>query len=61
MPFKETIAVYSENHTKPINTLCENAELLNVKAKWYIYLPLLFKALTTHKGGDKCAHYNQWK
>jgi hypothetical protein len=31
--FKEIIAVYSENHTKHINTLCgQNAELLSVKA-----------------------------
>jgi hypothetical protein len=29
MLFKEIIAVYSENHTKPLNTLCgQNAELL---------------------------------
>jgi hypothetical protein len=29
----EIIAVYSENHTKPINTLCwQNEELLNDKA-----------------------------
>jgi hypothetical protein len=28
----EVMAFYSENHTKPINTLCEqNVELLNVK------------------------------
>jgi hypothetical protein len=32
MLFREIIAVYSENHTKPINTLRgQNAELLNVK------------------------------
>jgi hypothetical protein len=31
--FGEIIAVYSENHTKPINALCgKNAELLNVEA-----------------------------
>jgi hypothetical protein len=31
--FQEIIAVYSENHTKPINTLCgQNTELLNIKA-----------------------------
>jgi hypothetical protein len=31
--FKEVIAVYSENHTKPINTLCgQNVELLFIKA-----------------------------
>jgi hypothetical protein len=30
--FREIIPVYSENHMKPINTLCgQNAELLNVK------------------------------
>jgi hypothetical protein len=33
MLFKEIIAVYNENHTKPINAFYEqNAELLNVKA-----------------------------
>jgi hypothetical protein len=33
MLFREIIAVYSENHMKPINTLCgKNAELLTVKA-----------------------------
>jgi hypothetical protein len=32
MLFKEIIAVYSENHTKHLNTLCEqNAELFSVK------------------------------
>jgi hypothetical protein len=32
MMFMEIIAVYFENHTKPINILCEqNADLLNVK------------------------------
>jgi uncharacterized protein YktB (UPF0637 family) len=31
--FKEIIAVYTENYTEPINTLCgQNAELLIVKA-----------------------------
>jgi hypothetical protein len=31
MLFREIIAVYSENHTKPINTFCEqNAELKQV-------------------------------
>jgi hypothetical protein len=29
MVFKEIIDVYSENHTKPLNTLCgQNAKLL---------------------------------
>jgi hypothetical protein len=33
MLFREIIAVYSENHMKPINTLCgQNEELLVVKA-----------------------------
>jgi hypothetical protein len=31
MLFKEIIAVYIENHMKPINTLAKNAELLIVK------------------------------
>jgi hypothetical protein len=30
MMFEKIIAVYSEKHTKPINTLCgQNAEILN--------------------------------
>jgi hypothetical protein len=33
MLFKEIILVYSEDHTKPINTFCgENAEMFIVKA-----------------------------
>jgi hypothetical protein len=33
MPIREIFAAYSENYTKPINTLCsQNAELLDVKA-----------------------------
>jgi hypothetical protein len=33
MLFKKINAFYSENHTKPINTLCgQNAELLTDKA-----------------------------
>jgi hypothetical protein len=33
MQFREIIAVYSEYHTKPINTLCgKNEELMIVKA-----------------------------
>jgi hypothetical protein len=32
MLFKEIIAAYSENHKKPINTLCgESADVMNVK------------------------------
>jgi hypothetical protein len=38
MLFKEIIAVYSENHTKPINTLCrQNAELYIVAGCIYSY------------------------
>jgi hypothetical protein len=40
--FNEIIAVYSENHTRPI---IQNAELLIVKSRWYICLPLGFKVL----------------
>jgi hypothetical protein len=33
MLFREIIAIYSENHMKPINTLCgQNVELVNVWA-----------------------------
>jgi hypothetical protein len=31
MLLKEIIAVYSENHTKPIPLSCQNTELLNVE------------------------------
>jgi hypothetical protein len=41
--FKEIIAVYYENHTKHINTLCgQNIGLMNVK-NGGIYLPLQFE------------------
>jgi hypothetical protein len=39
--FKEKIAAYCEDRTKPTNTLSKskpNAELLNVEARWYIYM-----------------------
>jgi len=37
MPYRETIAVCSEIHTKHINTLCgQNVELLNVKLAVHI-------------------------
>jgi hypothetical protein len=33
MLFKKTVAVYCENHTEHINTLCgQNVELFNIKA-----------------------------
>jgi hypothetical protein len=39
MLFGETLAVYCENHTEHINTLCgQNAEFLDIKAGGiYIY------------------------
>jgi hypothetical protein len=37
MLFRETVAVYCENHTEHINALCgQNTELLNVANWWYI-------------------------
>jgi hypothetical protein len=40
--FKEIIAVYSENHTKPANTLCgENAEFMIVKTRSFRYNELI--------------------
>jgi hypothetical protein len=44
MLFKEIIAAYSENHTKPINTKCSITDCQN---RWFIYLPLGFKGLIT--------------
>jgi hypothetical protein len=44
MLFREIIAAYSENYTKPINKLCgQNAELMNVKVGGIYKLPLCFK------------------
>jgi hypothetical protein len=37
MLFKEIITVYSENHTKPINTLCEQNEELVIAGGTYSY------------------------
>jgi hypothetical protein len=34
MLFREIIAVYSENHTKAINTLCGQIQLLNVEVAY---------------------------
>jgi hypothetical protein len=43
--FKETIAVYSENHMKPINTLCgQNVRISDVKAG----------GTYRHHGAQKC-------
>jgi hypothetical protein len=40
MLFKEIIAVYSENHTKPINT---KSSITDCQSRWFIYLPLGLK------------------
>jgi len=48
MLYREIIAVYSQIHTKHINTLCvQNVELLNVKLAVYIVTTELqrFKSL----------------
>jgi hypothetical protein len=54
MLFRETDAVYCENHTEHINTLCEQAvELFNVKTRWYIYLQLDHKGIKDHTAKRK--------
>jgi hypothetical protein len=40
MLFKEMIAVYSEKHTKPINT---KYSIIDCQDTWNIYLPLDFE------------------
>lgn len=47
--FEEINAVYSDNHTKPINIICgQNAELLTDKAGGtYCLLPLGIKEIMT--------------
>jgi hypothetical protein len=42
MLFKEIIAVYSENHAKPINTKCS---ITDCQSRWFIYLPIGLKGL----------------
>jgi hypothetical protein len=51
MPFKEIIAVYSENHTTPIK---QNVEILTVKAagKYSYHLVLKAYALCLSTRGD---------
>jgi hypothetical protein len=40
--FKEIIAVYSENHAKPINTKCS---ITDCRIRWFIYLPLNLRGI----------------
>jgi hypothetical protein len=42
MVFKEIVAVYSENHTKPINT---KYSITDCQIRWFIQLPLGLKGL----------------
>jgi hypothetical protein len=43
---RQMIAVYSENRTEPLNTLCgQDAEFLNVESWWYLWQPLCLKGL----------------
>jgi len=44
MLFKEIIAVYCENHTKPTNTKCG---VTGLESGWYIQLPFGFKGLNS--------------
>jgi hypothetical protein len=47
MLFKEIIAVYSENHAKPIDTKCS---ITDCQSRWFIYLPLVLKGLISRCG-----------
>jgi hypothetical protein len=42
MLFKEVIAVYSENHTKPVNT---KRYIIDCRSRWFILLLLRLKEL----------------
>jgi hypothetical protein len=42
MLFKEIIAVYSENHEKPIDA---KFSITECQSRWFIYLPLGLKGL----------------
>ena len=44
MLYREIIAVFSQIHTKHVNTLCgQNVELFNVKLVVHIVTPVLYK------------------
>jgi hypothetical protein len=47
MLFREIIAVYFENHTQQINTLCGQNAVIECSCRWYIKLPLGFKGVKT--------------
>jgi hypothetical protein len=53
MIFREIIAFYFENHTKPINILCgQNADLLNVKVGKVKSKAVLLHAMEAHGGEE---------
>jgi hypothetical protein len=54
MLFSETIAVYSENHMNPVNTLREqNEELVNLKAcSTDVFIPLCFKGVRSNRAWE---------
>jgi hypothetical protein len=41
--FKEIVAVYSQNHAKPINTKCS---ITDCQRRWFIYLLFGLKGLS---------------
>jgi hypothetical protein len=45
MLFKEIVAIYSENHAKPINTKCS---ITDCQSTWFIQLPLGLKGLNDY-------------
>jgi hypothetical protein len=45
MPFREITAVFSENHTKPIDIHRGQNSVANCQSKWYIHLALGLKGL----------------
>jgi hypothetical protein len=58
MLFKEIIAVYSENHTKPTNTKCSSTDCQN---RWFIQLPLGLKGLNLRFAGSTSVIENKCK
>jgi hypothetical protein len=47
MLFKEIIAVYSENHAKPLST---KFSITDCQSRWFIYVPLRLKGLKAFHG-----------
>jgi hypothetical protein len=53
MLFKEIIAVYSENHTKPLNTKCS---ITDCQSRWFMLLSLGLKGLIELHTNSKFMH-----